>query len=234
MTNLEIDAERLRSLLHDSDAGPVPEPDLARIMRRGRSRNRWRTADRSLALVAVGATAVVVVLLVVLAVRPRSEAPTTSPTPSAAAGYRLEIRPVLTLGVATSGSCPSPVQQPGSATGVQACSADGTQVYTLGPAAVTGEEFAGLVAQPDAAGSTGPGSGFVVVTRLTDAGSAHLKAVTTTLATQPAPQNQLAFYAGGLVLSAPYVSQPILGGSAVVGGFSSLATAQQFVDSVTP
>jgi preprotein translocase subunit SecD len=231
MTNLEIDAERLRSLLHDFDAGPVPEPDLARIMQRGRSRNRWRTADRSLALVAVGATAVVVVLLVVLAVRPRSEVPpTTSPTPSAAAGYRLEIRPVLTLGVASSGSCPSPVQQPASATGVRACSADGTQVYTLGPAAVTGEEFAGL----DAAGSSGPGSGFVVVTRLTDAGSAHLKAVTTTLATQPAPQNQLAFYAGGVVLSAPYVSQPILGGSAVVGGFSSLATAQQFVDSVTP
>jgi hypothetical protein len=225
------DQDGIRQLLSDVDADPVPAPDMPRIVRMGERRAHWRTIDRYLAVAAVTAVAVGVVLFAVHTIRPSSAEPAgpqrTVALP-AATGFKVEIRPVLTETQVAPGSCPQPVQQPATATGVRACSADGTFLFSLGSAAVTGEQFADLTVQPDAS------TGFDVAARLTATGASAFRALTSRLATQQSPTNQLAIYAQGLVQSSPFVSAPITGGTALIAGFASETDAHQFVARVTP
>jgi preprotein translocase subunit SecD len=202
-----------------------------RGLTRGEHRARWRTIDRYLAAAAVTAVAVGVVLFAGHTIRPSSAVP-TGPGPAgalpAATGFKIEIRPVLTETQAAPGSCPQPVQQPATATDVRACSADATFLFSLGAAAVTGEQFEGITVQPDAS------TGFDVAFRLTPAGAIAFHALTGRLATQQSPRNQLAIYAQGLVQSSPFVSAPITGGNGLIAGFTSETDAHRFVARVTP
>jgi preprotein translocase subunit SecD len=192
----------------------------------GEHRARWRTIDRYVAAAAVTAVAVGVLLFEVHTIRPSSAGP-TGPGPTGT-GFKIEIRPVLTETQAAPGSCPQPDQQPATATDVRACSADGSFLFSLGAAAITGEEFADISVQPDAS------TGFDVAFRLSPTGASALHALTSRLATQQSPKNQLAIYAQGLVQSSPFVSEPITGGSGLIAGFTSETDAHRFVARVTP
>jgi preprotein translocase subunit SecD len=230
MTAFDRDAERVRALLTEFDPGQVPAPDVARIIELGERGARWRIVDRTLAVAVVAA---IVVGAVVLFAHRVSPAPgPTGPSPSAttsAAGYGLQFRPVLTENLVGATPCPKdPVQTP-AATPATACSADGTIRYTLGPAALAGDGIASL--QPDTASIGGE---FEVIVELTPAGSTAFATMTGYLAQQPSPQNQLAFYAQGRVLSSPYVSTAIVGGVAQIAGFPTLAAAQEFVTAISP
>jgi preprotein translocase subunit SecD len=230
MTDFDRDADRVRALLTAFDPGQVPAPDVARIVELGERGARWRVVDRALAVAVVAALVIGAVVLFSHRVSP-APAP-TGPSPSAtatSAGYALQIRPVLSVAPAGATSCPtSPLQTPATEPAT-ACSVDGTLVYSLGPAAVSGDAIASMEAQADATGG-----GFDVVVQLTPAGSSAFETTTAFLAQQQAPQNQLAFYANGEVLSSPYVSTAIVGGVAQIGGFTTLAAAQDFVTAVTP
>jgi len=222
------DAERVRALLLEFDPGQVPAPDVARIVELGERGARWRVVDRALAAAVVAALVVGAVVLFSHRVSP-APGP-TGPSPSATpAGYALQIRPVLTVSPVGATPCATaPVQTP-AAEPATACSVDGTLVYTLGPAAVAGDGIANMQAQADSAGG-----GFDVVVQLTSAGSAALATTTALLAQQQSPQNQLAFYSRGEVLSSPSVVTAIVGGVAQIGGFPTLADAEAFVTAVSP
>ncbi len=130
---------------------------------------------------------------------------------------------MLSESLATAESCPKPVQASASATNVKACSADGTILYNLGPAAVTGEQVADLSVQ------RGASNNYEVAVRFTTSGASALQSLTGELASQDSPNNQLAFYARGVVQSSPYVSAAIDSGTAVVTGFANESEANQFV-----
>ncbi len=222
------DTDRVRALLTGFDPGQVPAPDVARIVALGERGARWRVVDRALAVAAVAAVVVAGVLLVVHRVSPAPGPVSPSPSPTAKAGYAVQFRPVLTEAPVGATPCPTePVQSP-AAQPATACSADAALVYTLGPAAVSGDAIATL--RPEASA----GGGFEVVVDLTPTGSTAFATLTTQLATQQAPQNQLSIYARGRVLSSPYVASPILGGVAQIGGFPTLAAAQDFITAVSP
>ena len=135
----------------------------------------------------------------------------------------IQLRPVLSESQATAASCPEPVQASASASNVRACSADGTVLYTLGAAAVTGDQVADLTVQP------GASNGYEVTVRFSDSGSSAFRSLTGELASQDSPNNQFAFYARGVVQSSPYVSAAIDSGTAVVTGFANESEASQFV-----
>jgi hypothetical protein len=228
MTDFDRDADRVRALLTDFDPGPVPAPDVARIVGLGERGARWRVVDRTLAVVVLAALVAVAVVLFSHRVPPAPGPTGPSPSPTAA-GYALQIRPVLTEGPVGATPCPKSPVQTAAAEPATACSADGTLVYTLGPAAVSGDAIAAMEARAESVGG-----GFDVVVQLTPAGSSAFETATAFLAQQQAPQNQLAFYAQGEVLSSPYVSTAIVGGVAQIGGFPTLVAAQAFVTAVTP
>jgi preprotein translocase subunit SecD len=227
MTDFDRDAERVRALLTEFDPGQVPVPDVARIVELGERGARWRVVDRALAVAVVAA---IVVGAVVLFAHRVSPAPgPTGPSPSAtASGYGLQIRPVLTENVVGATPCPQDPAQTPAATPATACSTDGTLVYTLGPAALAGDGVASLRVAPATSGG-----GFEVIVELTPGGSAAFATMTGYLAQQQSPQNQLAFYAQGEVLSSPYVSTAIVGGVAQIAGFPTLTAAEDFVTAVS-
>jgi preprotein translocase subunit SecD len=230
MTDFDRDADRVRALLTEFDPGEVPAPDITRIVELGKRGARWRIVDRTLAVAVVAALVVGAVVLFSHRVSP-APGP-TDPSPSAttsAAGYALQIRPVLTEAPVGATPCPKDPAQTPAATPTTACSTDGTLVYTLGPAALAGDGIANLQADPATIGG-----GFEVIVELTPAGSTAFATMTGYLAQQQAPQNQLAFYAQGRVLSSPYVSTAIVGGLAQIAGFPTFAAAQDFVTAVTP
>lgn len=110
-----------------------------------------------------------------------------------------------------------------SASDVRACSADGTILYTLGPAAVTGAEVSDVRVQPDAS------NGYAVTVTFSDSGASAFQALTRHLAAQAAPRNQFAFYVRGVVQSSPFVSEQINGGTTEITGFPSESQANQFL-----
>jgi preprotein translocase subunit SecD len=230
MTDFDRDAERVRALLTGFDPGQVPAPDVARIVGLGERGARWRVVDRTLAVAVVAAIVVGAIVLFSQRVSPAPGPTGPSPSPTAtSAGYALQIRPVVTVSPVGATPCPkTPVQTP-AAEPATACTVDGTLVYTLGPAAVSGDVIASMRAE-----AVTVGGGFEVVVELTPAGSAAFETMTSSLVQQQAPQNQLAFYAQGRVLSAPSVTTAIVGGVAQIAGFATLAEAQDFVTAVTP
>jgi preprotein translocase subunit SecD len=99
-----------------------------------------------------------------------------------------------------------------------ACAQNGSQVYVLGPAEVTGAAIA-------AVGTDESSSGTAVAVTLDRAGDAALLAMTTRLGSLQPPRNQLALVLDGRVLTAPTVVTPLTGGPIPVGTDLSRAEA---------
>jgi len=159
-----------------------------------------------------------------------SGSPSASPSPSATG--------TATGGVASNAGFP-PIQSPTNGAALQAayaaldctktgatkggladptqflvtCSKDGSLKYLLDKAAVRGTEIASA-----SAGLSQTGGGWEVNLTFTSTGAQQFAAVTGQLAQNPSPQNQFGIVLDGLVESSPYVSQAILGGSAVITG----------------
>ena len=94
------------------------------------------------------------------------------------------------------------------------CSIDGFTQYLLEPAFITGEQITDASPQlpQQSAG------GWVVTLSFDSEGARGLSEVSTRLYALPSPQNQFAIVLDGLVQSAPFFQEPILGGSAQIDG----------------
>jgi len=153
----------------------------------------------------------------------------------AADGWAFEVRPVLAAGAPTATfTAPSPSTSPtgpgdpawftpqlASQAGaldcasapaavpadraLVACAADGSQVYVLGPAGVTGSAITTVEAD------FGAGTSSLLV-ELTPAGDTALTAMTGRAAALPSPRNQVALVLDGRVLRAPVAVEPSTGG----------------------
>ncbi|MER5639885.1 protein translocase subunit SecD [Kitasatospora sp. NPDC002227] len=99
-----------------------------------------------------------------------------------------------------------------------ACSYDAEQnvwyKFALGPVAVNGQD----ISKAQAGFDTQRAGGWQVDLSFNDAGSKAFATTTGKLATQAAPANQFAIVLDGKVVSHPYVSQSITGGSAMISG----------------
>jgi preprotein translocase subunit SecD len=94
------------------------------------------------------------------------------------------------------------------------CQEDGSYKYVLAPASLSGTDIQNAVAGLPSQGA----GGWQVDLTMTTEGAKKFADTTTQLATQQAPQNQFAIVLDGLVVSAPAVNEPILGGSATISG----------------
>lgn len=94
------------------------------------------------------------------------------------------------------------------------CSIDGTAQYLLEPAFIVGEQITNASPQlpQQSAG------GWVVTLEFDSDGARKLSEVSSRLYLLPSPQNQFAIVLDGLVQSAPFFQEPILGGSAQIDG----------------
>lgn len=94
------------------------------------------------------------------------------------------------------------------------CSIDGFTQYVLEPAFITGEQIKDASPQlpQQSAG------GWVVTLEFDPEGARQLSQVSTRLYQLPSPQNQFAIVLDGLVQSAPFFQEPILGGQAQIDG----------------
>jgi hypothetical protein len=228
MTSDETSEGRIRDLLAGFDPGAVPAPDLDAVKAAGGARARWRVVDRTVAIVLMAAAVTVGAVVVVGHERSQPPVPVTSASPTPrATGYTIELRPVLTEASALTGGCPV-APSASAAAEITACTTDGATQYTLGPAAVSGREIERMTAERDQSGD-----GWSIMLSLDAAGTTDLAAITTALAQQTPPRDQLAIVSGGLVHSAPNVVAPILGGAVVIGGFTSEAEAESFISSAT-
>jgi len=176
----------------------------------------------------ISAVVIATVVLVGCGASPASTSSSGSQLPGSTAGpvadVDLQLRPVLSE--APTASCTLPrVAAPPAKSPVEACSADGTLRYTLGPAAVTGNQVASI----SVAKSAVVGSPEIDIT-LDAKGSAALAAITGQLAGNDPTRSQLAVYVHGQVQSSPSVSQSIQGGSVVITGDFTTAQAQAIVD----
>jgi preprotein translocase subunit SecD len=133
--------------------------------------------------------------------------PTDSPTdPSDPAWITPQVASQFTALDCTSTARPAvtPVDQP-----LVACSRDGSEVYVLGPAEVTGAALAS--AETDESSSTG-----LLDVTLTSAGNAALATMTTRAVSLPAPRNRIALVLDGRVMRAPMVAEPSTGGPMLI------------------
>ncbi|MEV7120935.1 protein translocase subunit SecD [Kitasatospora griseola] len=107
-----------------------------------------------------------------------------------------------------------------------ACSYDAEQSiwykFALGGVAVNGQD----VTKAQAVYDTQSAKGWMVDLSFNDAGSNAFASTTGKLAAQPAPANQFAIVLDGQVVSHPYVSESITGGSAVISGTFTQADAK--------
>ncbi len=95
-----------------------------------------------------------------------------------------------------------------------ACDKDGAYKYVLGPALLSGTDV-----QSASAGLPQSGAGnWQVDLTMTTAGAKKFADATKALYQQKAPTNQFGIVLDGVVMSAPSVNEPILGGSAVISG----------------
>lgn len=94
------------------------------------------------------------------------------------------------------------------------CSLDGFSQYLLEPAFITGEQITD--ASPRLPQQSA--GGWVVTLGFDPEGARALSEVSTRLYTLPSPQNQFAIVLDGLVQSAPFFQEPILGGEAQIDG----------------
>lgn len=94
------------------------------------------------------------------------------------------------------------------------CERDGAYKYALSPALLTGADIQDATAGLPTQGA----GGWQVELQLTTSGAKKFADATKTLYTQQSPANQFGIVLDGLVVSAPRVNEPILGGSATITG----------------
>ncbi|MYR40527.1 protein translocase subunit SecD, partial [Streptomyces sp. SID5910] len=100
------------------------------------------------------------------------------------------------------------------------------QKYILGPAAVDGTD----VDKAQAVFNTQTAAGWTVTMKFTDAGSKKFADITGKLAQNQSPQNQFAIALDNEVVSDPYVSQALTGGSAEISGSFDQEEAQSLAN----
>ncbi|MDG9718206.1 protein translocase subunit SecD [Streptomyces sp. DH24] len=100
------------------------------------------------------------------------------------------------------------------------------QKYILGPAEVDGTD----VDDAQAVFNTQTGAGWTVTMKFTDKGSKKFASITGKLAQNQSPQNQFAIVLDGEVVSDPYVSQALTGGSAEISGNFNQESAQNLAN----
>jgi preprotein translocase subunit SecD len=100
------------------------------------------------------------------------------------------------------------------------------QKYLLGPAAVDGTD----VDKADAVFNTQTAAGWTVTMKFTDAGAKKFADITGKLAQNQSPQNQFAIVLDNEVVSDPYVSQALTGGSAEISGSFDQEEAQSLAN----
>ncbi|MFG3323094.1 protein translocase subunit SecD [Streptomyces sp. NPDC048171] len=88
------------------------------------------------------------------------------------------------------------------------------QKYVLGPASVDGTD----IDKSEAVLNTQTGAGWTVTMKFTDDGGKKFADITGKLAKNQSPQNQFAIVLDNEVVSDPYVSQALTGGSAEISG----------------
>lgn len=93
------------------------------------------------------------------------------------------------------------------------CSKDGAAKYLLEPAIIEGTNLTTA-----SAGIPQAGTAWQVNLEFDSAGSKKFADATTALSQKSSPQNEFAIVLDGVVFSAPYVQEPILGGSAQITG----------------
>ncbi|MEJ1199817.1 MULTISPECIES: protein translocase subunit SecD [unclassified Streptomyces] len=96
------------------------------------------------------------------------------------------------------------------------------QKYVLGPAAVDGTD----VDSSEAVFNTQTAAGWTVTMKFTDGGAKKFADITGKLAQNQSPQNQFAIVLDNEVVSDPYVSQALTGGSAEISGSFDQEEAQ--------
>jgi preprotein translocase subunit SecD len=100
------------------------------------------------------------------------------------------------------------------------------QKYILGPAAVDGTD----VKKAQAVFNTQNASGWTVTMEFTSKGAKKFADITGKLAQNQSPQNQFAIVLDGDVVSDPYVSQALTGGSAEISGSFGQEEAQSLAN----
>lgn len=94
------------------------------------------------------------------------------------------------------------------------CEKDGSYKYVLAPADLVGTDIASATAGLPQQGA----GGWQVELLMTTEGAKKFATSTQNLSAQQAPNDQFAIVLDGIVISAPSVNEPILGGSAVISG----------------
>lgn len=94
------------------------------------------------------------------------------------------------------------------------CEKDNTYKYALAPALLSGTDVESATAGLPTQGA----GGWQVDLTLTTDGAAKFADATKSLSAQESPNNQFAIILDGIVMSAPQVNEPILGGSATISG----------------
>ena len=94
------------------------------------------------------------------------------------------------------------------------CEKDGSVKYVLAPADLVGTDIASATAGLPQQGA----GGWQVELQMTTEGAKKFATSTQSLSAQQSPNDQFAIVLDGVVISAPSVNEPILGGSAVISG----------------
>lgn len=154
-----------------------------------------------------------------------SATPEPSPTPSVSVAPELLVPPIQSpdgsgdfadrfaaLNCAESeilnGSTDDPAQY------LISCEKDGSVKYALAPADLVGTDIESATAGLPQTG----GGGWQVDLQMTSEGAKKFADSTTKLSALESPNDQFAIVLDGVVISAPSVNEPILGGSAVISG----------------
>lgn len=103
------------------------------------------------------------------------------------------------------------------------CSKDGFEKFVLAPAFITGDQVVDSQATLPQQGA----GGWMVTLDFDSAGAKKLSEASINLSKLPSPQNRFGIVLDGLVTSAPFFSEPILGGKAQIEGNFQAAEAKQ-------
>ncbi|MBJ7279614.1 MAG: protein translocase subunit SecD [Candidatus Nanopelagicales bacterium] len=103
------------------------------------------------------------------------------------------------------------------------CSKDGFEKFVLAPAFITGDQVSDSQASLPQQGA----GGWMVTLDFDSQGATKLSEASINLSKLPSPQNRFGIVLDGLVVSAPFFSEPILGGKAQIEGSFKAEEAKQ-------
>ena len=103
------------------------------------------------------------------------------------------------------------------------CSKDGFEKFVLAPAFITGDQVSDSQASLPQQGA----GGWMVTLDFDSQGATKLSEASITLSKLPSPQNRFGIVLDGLVVSAPFFSEPILSGKAQIEGSFKAEEAKQ-------